>query len=148
MIGNTGNVVSAAATATVDRLNSNATLIQSLGTVQIEAIGQHVGVGRKGWFDAPDLAGQKTIAAQIQIRAFETVPYTPLGQLFQPTAFRSDINDIVAAGVNGHIDSNAERIPPLLNHFRHVLADFVDRQRQNFLRRQQRFVRPDGDAGT
>lgn len=103
--------------------------------------------GRAG-FDAPDLAGQKTIAAQIQIRAFETVPYTPLGQLFQPTAFRSDINDIVAAGVNGHIDSNAERIPPLLNHFRHVLADFVDRQRQNFLRRQQRFVRPDGDAGT
>ena len=54
---------------------------------------------REAWFDATDLAGQKAIAAQIQIRALETVPYIPLGQFYQPTAFRSDIKDIVAAAI-------------------------------------------------
>ena len=54
---------------------------------------------REAWFDAPDLAAQKTIAAQIQLRAFETVPYIPLGQIFQPTAYRSDIKDVVPAAI-------------------------------------------------
>ena len=52
---------------------------------------------RTAWFDAPDLASQKAVAAQVQVRALETVPCIPLGQLFQPTAFRSDIKDIVKA---------------------------------------------------
>ncbi len=52
---------------------------------------------RTAWFDAPDLASQKAIAAQVQMRALETLPCIPLGQLFQPTAFRSDIKDIVKA---------------------------------------------------
>jgi peptide/nickel transport system substrate-binding protein len=52
---------------------------------------------RDAWFDAPDLASQKTIAEQVQLRALEVVPYIPLGQIFQPTAFRSDIKDIVQA---------------------------------------------------
>ena len=50
---------------------------------------------RASWFDAPDLAAQKSIAEQVQRQAMESVPYVPLGQLFQPTAFRSDIKDIV-----------------------------------------------------
>jgi peptide/nickel transport system substrate-binding protein len=52
---------------------------------------------RDSWFDAPDLRSQKAIAEQVQIRALEVVPYLPLGQIFQPTAFRSDIEDIVKA---------------------------------------------------
>lgn len=52
---------------------------------------------RESWFDAPDLKSQKAIAEQVQLRAFDTVPYLPLGQIFQPTAFRSDIKDIVKA---------------------------------------------------
>jgi peptide/nickel transport system substrate-binding protein len=52
---------------------------------------------RADWFDAPDLRSQKAIAEQVQIRAFEVVPYIPLGQIFQPTAFRPDIKDIVKA---------------------------------------------------
>ncbi len=60
--------------------------------VRIEAL-------RDAWFDAPDLAAQKAIAAQIQVRALETVPYYALGQDFQPTAFRSDIKDIVGAAI-------------------------------------------------
>ena len=50
---------------------------------------------RDAWFDAPDLASQKAIAEQIQLRGLENVPYIPLGQYFQPTAFRSDIDGIV-----------------------------------------------------
>ena len=49
---------------------------------------------RNAWFDAPDLAAQKTIAAEIQKQAFIDVPYVPLGQYSQPTAFRSDIVDM------------------------------------------------------
>jgi peptide/nickel transport system substrate-binding protein len=52
---------------------------------------------RTAWFDAPDLPAQKVIAAQVQMRALETLPCIPLGQLFQPTAFRSDLVDIVKA---------------------------------------------------
>ena len=52
---------------------------------------------RDAWFDAPDLASQKALAEQIQLQGLETLPYLPLGQIFQPTAFRSDIKDIVKA---------------------------------------------------
>jgi peptide/nickel transport system substrate-binding protein len=54
---------------------------------------------REAWFDAPDLAAQQAVAARIQMQAWETVPYIPLGQIFQPTAFRSDIKDIVQAAI-------------------------------------------------
>jgi len=50
---------------------------------------------RETWFDAPDEAGRKAIAEQIQLQALQSVPYVPLGQFFQPTAFRSDLKDIV-----------------------------------------------------
>src|SRR3984957_3166124 len=50
---------------------------------------------RDAWFDAPDLPSQKAITEQIQLQGLETLPYIPLGQIFQPTAFRSDIKDIV-----------------------------------------------------
>jgi peptide/nickel transport system substrate-binding protein len=40
------------------------------------------------WLDAPDLAAQRDIAAEMQRLAFEEVPYLPLGQYFQPTAYR------------------------------------------------------------
>ncbi len=52
---------------------------------------------RDAWFDAPDLRSQKAIAEQIQLRSLETLPYIPLGQIFQPTAHRSDIKDVVKA---------------------------------------------------
>jgi peptide/nickel transport system substrate-binding protein len=50
---------------------------------------------RDAWFDAPDLPSQKALAEQIQLRGLEILPYIPLGQIFQPTAFRSNITDIV-----------------------------------------------------
>ena len=53
---------------------------------------------RVDWFNAPDLAAQKKICEQIQLRAFETVPFMPLGQIFQPTAFRSNLTGFVKCG--------------------------------------------------
>ena len=52
---------------------------------------------RTAWFGAPDLPAQKAIAEKVQMRALEVVPCIPLGQLFQPTAVRSDLRDIVKA---------------------------------------------------
>ena len=47
---------------------------------------------RADWFDAPDLATQKKIAADFQRRAFdEVVPFVPLGLFYLPTAFRSNL---------------------------------------------------------
>ncbi|HWL83124.1 MAG TPA: ABC transporter substrate-binding protein [Roseomonas sp.] len=46
---------------------------------------------REAWFKADDLAAQKRIAAEMQGVAFEEIPYIPLGQWSQPTAFRSDL---------------------------------------------------------
>ena len=54
---------------------------------------------REAWFDAPDLAAQQASPRKSRCEAFETVPYIPLGQIFQPTAFRSDIKDIVPAAI-------------------------------------------------
>ena len=51
---------------------------------------------REAWFDAPDLAAQRAVTEQVQLRAFETVPFVPLGHMKQPAAFRSDITDILA----------------------------------------------------
>ena len=50
---------------------------------------------RAAWFDAPDLAAQKALAEQVQAQAFDSVIYLPLGQFFQPTAYRSNISGFV-----------------------------------------------------
>jgi peptide/nickel transport system substrate-binding protein len=47
---------------------------------------------RDAWFDAPDLAAQKKICDQIQLMAFQEVPFVPTGQSFGPTAFRSNLS--------------------------------------------------------
>lgn len=53
---------------------------------------------RDAWFDAKTLEEQKKIAAQLQLQAFEDVPYIPLGQSIPPTAYRRDIVGVL----NGH----------------------------------------------
>ena len=50
---------------------------------------------RAAWFDAPDLAAQKKICEQIQLTAFQDVPFIPIGQWFQPTGYRSNVTDII-----------------------------------------------------
>ena len=51
---------------------------------------------RDAWLDAPDLAAQQTIAAEIQKTVFDEVPYIPTGQWFTPSAWRSNITGIVS----------------------------------------------------
>jgi peptide/nickel transport system substrate-binding protein len=46
---------------------------------------------RDAWFNASDVAAQKQAGRDIQLQAFENVPYYPLGVAQSPTAFRKDI---------------------------------------------------------
>ncbi|MBC9207423.1 ABC transporter substrate-binding protein [Roseomonas aerophila] len=50
---------------------------------------------RQSWLDAPDLAAQQRVAREVQARAFQDVPYVPLGQFFAPIAHRKDLTGIV-----------------------------------------------------
>ena len=47
------------------------------------------------WVEAPDLAGQQHIAADLQREALRQVPYFPTGQYFSRTACRRDITGIL-----------------------------------------------------
>jgi peptide/nickel transport system substrate-binding protein len=50
---------------------------------------------RSAWFAAPDLDGQKALAAKIQARALEVGAYIPCCQYFQPTAYRRDLEGVL-----------------------------------------------------
>jgi len=50
---------------------------------------------RDAWFVAPDLAAQQRIARDLQAAAFETVPFVPLGQYFQTTAYRRNLSGLL-----------------------------------------------------
>ena len=50
---------------------------------------------RDEWLRAPDPAAQYSLAEQIQIQAFRDVPYVPLGQQFQQTAYRAELSGIL-----------------------------------------------------
>ncbi len=50
---------------------------------------------RAAWFDAPNLAEQQRIAREIQVEAFQQVPYIPVGAYFQPWAYRSNISGVL-----------------------------------------------------
>lgn len=53
---------------------------------------------RDAWFEAPTLDAQKAIAADMQRQMFIDVPYIPLGQYFQPIAYRRSLAGPMAAG--------------------------------------------------
>ena len=50
---------------------------------------------RDAWFKAPNLAAQQSLAQQIQLQAFQDVPYIPLGQYFQPTAYQANLTGML-----------------------------------------------------
>jgi peptide/nickel transport system substrate-binding protein len=49
---------------------------------------------REAWFNASTFAAQKKIGEDIQLQAFQSVPYYPLGLARLPTAFRRDITGV------------------------------------------------------
>jgi peptide/nickel transport system substrate-binding protein len=58
-------------------------------SVKLEAL-------RDAWFEAMDLAAQKELARDLQLQAFQDVPYIPLGQYFQPTAYQANLTGVLA----------------------------------------------------
>ena len=50
---------------------------------------------RDAWFTAPDVPAQAKICADIQREAFQTVPYIPMGQYLQPTAYRTSLEGVL-----------------------------------------------------
>jgi peptide/nickel transport system substrate-binding protein len=50
---------------------------------------------RNAWFDAPDQAAQKQICQDMQLQCMVDVPSLPLGQYFQPTAYRSGLTGVL-----------------------------------------------------
>ncbi|HET6238364.1 MAG TPA: ABC transporter substrate-binding protein [Acetobacteraceae bacterium] len=50
---------------------------------------------RSAWFDAPDLAAQKQICAEIQTQVLIDVPYVPLGQYFTLQAYRKSLAGVL-----------------------------------------------------
>jgi peptide/nickel transport system substrate-binding protein len=51
---------------------------------------------RNAWLEAPDLATRKTICEAIQLQAFVDLPMIPLGQYFQPTAYRTSLTGVLS----------------------------------------------------
>jgi peptide/nickel transport system substrate-binding protein len=52
---------------------------------------------RTEWMKTSDMEARKQIAIKIQERAFEEVPYVPLGQWFPVTAYRKNVKGIIIA---------------------------------------------------
>jgi peptide/nickel transport system substrate-binding protein len=50
---------------------------------------------RGEWLQASDSEARQEIAAKIQERAFETVPYVPTGQYFPKTAYRKNVKGVI-----------------------------------------------------
>jgi peptide/nickel transport system substrate-binding protein len=54
---------------------------------------------RREWIAASDLEDRQAIAAKIQARAFEVVPYIPTGQVAFKTAYRKNLRGVIPAPV-------------------------------------------------
>ena len=54
---------------------------------------------RTAFLASTDPAEQRRLAQELQTRAFASVPFVPLGQLRQPTAFRRSVQGIITAPV-------------------------------------------------
>jgi peptide/nickel transport system substrate-binding protein len=52
---------------------------------------------RADWVDAADDAQRKQIAIEVQKETFDSIPLMPVGQYFQPAAFRGDLTGFVRA---------------------------------------------------
>jgi len=53
---------------------------------------------RTQWLRTADVAEQKRLAEQIQLQAFQDVPYIPLGQMITPTAYRANLTGMLDGG--------------------------------------------------
>ena len=54
---------------------------------------------RTAWIDSTDDAEKKKLDAEIQARAFEVVPFIPLGQYLPPAGYRSNLTGVLKGAV-------------------------------------------------
>ncbi len=54
---------------------------------------------RSQWLDTSDLPTQKKVAEELQRQAFIDVPYLPLGQVLQPTAYKTNLSGVLGGSV-------------------------------------------------
>ena len=52
---------------------------------------------RMDWLKAADSEARQEVAAKLQLRAFETVPYVPTGQWSPKTAYRKNVKGVINA---------------------------------------------------
>jgi peptide/nickel transport system substrate-binding protein len=50
---------------------------------------------RDAWFDAPNLTAQQKVAQDIQAASFDELPYLPLGQYLQATAYSTRLTGVL-----------------------------------------------------
>ena len=50
---------------------------------------------RLEWFDAPDVAAQQKVARAMQEQAFVSLPFVPLGQWYNPAAYRTELSGVL-----------------------------------------------------
>ena len=50
---------------------------------------------RRAWLDACDLAEQQRIAAELQMQVWQDVPFIPMGEYWQTTAYRKGLTGII-----------------------------------------------------
>jgi peptide/nickel transport system substrate-binding protein len=53
---------------------------------------------RDSWFAAGSIADQKKICERMQLQAFQDVPYIPLGEFLQSTAYKRSVTGIPKGG--------------------------------------------------
>lgn len=80
-------------------------MINPAGELALRANGGNAWIGwpdnpklerlREAWFDAPDLAAQQSVARDIQAEAFQFLPYLPLGQYLQATAYSTKLSGVL-----------------------------------------------------
>jgi len=91
------------ATASVDMLNPATNAWLHTGGVAGAVVGwptdEKIETLRAAWFAATDDAKRHDVADQIQQRAFEFVPYIPIGQSIGRRAFRKNLSGVIDAPI-------------------------------------------------
>ena len=57
--------------------------------------GPHIETLRAAWLDAANLDEQRRICTELQLQLWQDVPYIPMGEYWQATAYRKDLLDLL-----------------------------------------------------
>ena len=58
---------------------------------------------RTAWLDAAGLDEQRRISAELQMQLWQEVPYIPMGEYWQSTAYRKDLLDVLPGLLRGFL---------------------------------------------